>query len=33
MLNFKLVNNPIDPVVQGLNVKHSFVGQVYSQAE
>lgn len=33
MLNFKLVNNPIDPLVQGLNVKHSFVSQVYSQVQ
>lgn len=33
MLIFKLVNNPIDAIVQGLNVEHSFVGQVYSQAE
>lgn len=31
MLNFNLVNNPIDPIVHRLNVKHSFVGQVYSK--
>lgn len=30
MLNFNLVNNPTDSIVHGLNVKHSFVGQVYS---
>lgn len=31
MLNFNFVNNPIDPIVHGLNVKHSFEGQVYSK--
>lgn len=31
MLDFNLVNNPIDPIVHRLNVKHGFVGQVHSK--